>query len=199
MRHPKRLRAPAAASAAILLLTGCAGQRAMQRGAQTAADQVAALKTELQQKADAETTYYDGMLEAMAGAVSRSRQIRIEKQLDDDARKFVAGQAGQAVTGAEVVQYMQDAVSSYESLVQELESKLEAARGQLDDGRRQLADDGAKLSQLQSKLRVLAEAQTKKQLAGFLFGFVTQTVSDPSFTEALKNFQALDPSSAPPP
>lgn len=176
MRHRLPPTAVASLSILALLAAGCASQRAMETSARSAADQIALLKMELQQKVDAETTYYDRTLKEVGAAIDRSLDIRVEQQLQDDAASFVDN-AG-TVTGEQIVTYMQTAVTHYQTTETALQEQLDAIRELLDDRRQKLSLDTARLSALQSKLSVLAEARGKKQLAGFVFGFVTQTADE---------------------
>jgi hypothetical protein len=150
----------------------------MERSAQTAADQMAALMVEVQQKIRAENTYYDRMFDEAGDALARSLQIRIELGLEVNADEVVRQQGAKEVTGDQLVTFMQAAVTSFQATEDALRDALSGIQQQLDSGRQEIRIDTAKLNELQNKLNVLGQARTKKQLSGFVLGFVTQTASD---------------------
>ncbi len=169
---------------------GCAPQTRMERAALNAADQVGALRAELQQKVRAENAYYDRILEDANRAIAEARQIRIERQLENDARAFVASQGSRPVTGPQLAAYMQTSVDRFRTTIEHLDSELAKIEQELTRGRQELIIDAGRLADLQAKLRLLSQARSSGQLARFVLGFVQQAGADLS---ALRAAQTTNP------
>lgn len=163
---------------------GCAPQTRMERAALTAADQVGALRAELQQKVRAENDYYDRVLEDVGRAIAEARKIRIERQLQNDARAFVTSQGARPLDGQQLATYMQTSVDRFRTTMDHLDSELAKIEEELARGRQKLIIDTARLAQLRSKLQLLAQARNNGQMARFVLAFVQQTGAELSALRA---------------
>lgn len=163
---------------------GCAPQTRMERAALTAADQVGALRAELQQKVRAENDYYDRVLEDARRAIAEAREIRVERQLQNDARAFIRSQGSRPLDGQQLATYMQTSVDRFRTTMDHLDSELAMIEEELARGRQKLIIDTGRLAQLQSKLQLLAQARNNGQLARFVLGFVQQTGAELSALRA---------------
>ncbi len=158
-----------------LLASGCQTQALMRTSARSAADQLLAVKLEVQEKAGAESAYYRKQQELLADVLFQARRDDFQLLLEKEARAFAAAnKTGQADIETFLTAFLEDWLAKESSR----QTRIDEVADQLAQVETTLDASSGQIDALLKKLRVLSEAQSKAALAKFAAGFVDSTYKD---------------------
>ena len=161
-----------------LLVSGCQTQALMRTSARSAADQLLAVKIEVQEKARAESDYYRQEQETMADVLLKARLDDFELLLKKKAEAFAAAKR---TDPAAIETFLTDFLTAWLAKESARQTRIDEVAAQLAQVETTLDASSGQIDALLKKLRVLSEAQNKAALAKFAAGFVDS---------AYKEFQA---------
>ncbi len=158
-----------------LLASGCQTQALMRTSARSAADQLLAVKLEVQEKARAESNYYRQEQETMADGLLKARPDDFELFLTKEAEEFAAAKR----TGpADIEKFLTDFLKAWLTKERARQTRIDDVAAQLAQVETKLDASSGEIDALLKKLRVLSEAQSKAALAKFAAGFVDSAYKD---------------------
>ena len=161
-----------------LLASGCQTQALMRSSARSAADQLLAVKFEVQEKARAESDYYREEQKAMADVLLKARLDDYELLLTKEAEAFAAAKR---TSPADIEKFLTDFLTVWLKKESDRQTRIDEVADELAQVETKLDASSGEIDALLKKLRVLSEAQNKAALAKFTAGFVDA---------AYKEFQA---------
>ncbi len=158
-----------------LLVSGCQTQAPMRTSARSAADQLLAVKLEVQETARAEWAYYRREQEAMAKVLFQARLDDFELLLTKEAEEFGAAKK----TGpADIEKFLTDFLTAWLTKESARQTRIDEVAAELAKVETKLDASSGEIDALLKKLRVLSEAQSKATLAKFAAVFVDSAYKD---------------------